>query len=55
VKEHQLQAIFGVWKKKYSQKPRRVCAAKKIVKTPDIRTSANTFGEFTFQISLYVL
>jgi hypothetical protein len=37
MKEHQLQAIVGVGKKKYPQKPCKVCAAhKKNVKTPDI-------------------
>jgi hypothetical protein len=38
MKEHQLQALVAVGKKKYSylQKPCRVCAAHKNMKTPDI-------------------
>jgi hypothetical protein len=36
MKEHQLQAIVAVGKKKYPQKPCRVCAAQQNVKTPDI-------------------
>jgi hypothetical protein len=51
MKEHQTQAIVGVGKKTYAQKPCSVCAAHKEIKTPDIRVSATHAKSLCMEIA----